>query len=98
MKSLFADRMFKTHRSFIREILKVTEDPDIILFAGGLPNPKSFPVDEIKEAASKVLSENGENALQYNTTEGYPPLREYIAKKYTKKGLKIDPDEILIKH
>ena len=96
MNTLFAERMKSVHKSFIREILKVTEDSSIISFAGGLPNPKSFPVKEIKKAASKVLSENGEEALQYSTTEGYRPLREYIAKRYFKDGLKVDADEILI--
>ena len=96
MNTLFAERMKSVHKSFIREILKVTEDSSIISFAGGLPNPKSFPVKEIKKAASKVLSENGEEALQYSTTEGYRPLREYIAKRYSKDGLKVDADEILI--
>ncbi len=96
MNNLFADRMNNVHKSFIREILKVTEDPDIISFAGGLPNPRSFPVKEIGGAVSEVLSENGEEILQYSTTEGYRPLREYIAQRYLKKGLKVDADEILI--
>lgn len=96
MENLFADRMNKVHKSFIREILKVTEDPNIISFGGGLPNPKSFPVTEIKEAVSKVLSENGEEILQYSTTEGYLPLREYIAQRYAKEGLNVHADEILI--
>ncbi len=96
MNNLFAERMSKIPRSFVREILKVTEDPKIISFAGGLPHPESFPYKEIKSAASKVLSENSQEALQYSTTEGYKPLREYIAKRYLLKGLKVDPDEILI--
>ncbi|TKJ33870.1 MAG: aspartate aminotransferase [Planctomycetes bacterium B3_Pla] len=97
MNNLFADRMARTHKSFIREILKVTEDPKVISFAGGLPNPKFFPVEEIADAAGKVLAEDGRNALQYSTTEGYLPLREYIAGRYfSKKGLKVKPDEILI--
>jgi len=96
-EKLFANRMGTTHKSFIREILKVAEDPKIISFAGGLPNPKFFPVKEIANASLKVLEENGENVLQYSTTEGYLPLREYIAERYRKKkGLKVDPDEILI--
>jgi 2-aminoadipate transaminase len=74
--------MYSVRRSFVREILKVTEDPSIISFAGGLPNPKSFPVDEVSAAAVKMLKEGGESALQYSTTEGYLPLREYIAKRY----------------
>jgi len=86
-----------TDKSFIREILKVTEDSNIISFAGGLPNPAFFPVNEIAEAAAKIFETDGENALQYNTTEGYLPLRKYIADRYLKRnGLKIDPDQILI--
>lgn len=96
MDNLFADRMKNVHKSFIREILKVTEDPNIISFAGGLPHPKSFPVKEIEEAVSQVLSTKGEEILQYSTTEGYKPLREYIAQRYLKNGLKVDADEILI--
>ena len=97
MNNLFADRMAKTHKSFIREILKVTEDPRVISFAGGLPNPNTFPVQELAEASKKVLAEDGENVLQYSTTEGYLPLREYIADRYLKrKGLHISADEILI--
>jgi 2-aminoadipate transaminase len=76
--------------------LKVTEDPNIISFAGGLPSPKSFPVKEVEEAVTKVLGTRGEEALQYSTTEGYRPLREYIAQRYLKKGLKVDAEEILI--
>ncbi len=96
MENIFADRMFSVKRSFIREILKVTEDPSIISFAGGLPNPKSFPVEAVAAAASKVLKESGESALQYSTTEGYLPLREYIARRYARQGLKVDASEILI--
>jgi 2-aminoadipate transaminase len=96
MNNLFAERMNNVHKSFIREILKVTEDPNIISFAGGLPNPRSFPIKEVERAVSKLLSENGEEALQYSTTEGYRPLREYIAKRYLKSGLKVGADEILI--
>src|SRR5271157_145834 len=96
MENIFADRMYTVQRSFIREILKVTEDPSIISFAGGLPNPKSFPVDAVASAAAKVLRENGESALQYSTTEGYLPLREYIAKRYAGQGLKVDASEVLI--
>lgn len=92
----FADRMSKTPRSFVREILKVTENPDIISFAGGLPSPDSFPVKSISQSVTKVLSEDGKDALQYSTTEGYRPLREYIAQRYFKYGLEVNADEILI--
>jgi len=84
-------------KSFIREILKVTEDPNVISFAGGLPNPRFFPVKEIAKAASDVLAKVNVSALQYSTTEGYRPLREYIAQRYReKKGLTVSADEILI--
>jgi 2-aminoadipate transaminase len=96
MTRLFADRMACVHRSFVREILKVTEDPEVISFAGGLPNPRYFPVQEVAQATQKVLNECGEAALQYSTTEGYLPLREVIAQRYAKQGVKVSPSEILI--
>jgi len=88
--------MSSVHRSFVREILKVTENPEIISFAGGLPNPRYFPVQEVAQAAEKVLSQCGEASLQYSTTEGYLPLREKIAERYAKKGVKVSASEILI--
>ena len=81
----FAQRMHNTPKSFIREILRVTENPEIISFAGGLPNPSLIDVGGIAEAAAAVLSEDGKTALQYSTTEGYLPLRRFIADRY-KKG------------
>lgn len=96
MTRSYADRMTNVHKSFVREILKVTENPEVISFAGGLPNPRSFQVNDLAKAAEKVLCESGKAALQYATTEGYPPLREMIAQRYAKGGLKIDPSEILI--
>ena len=96
MESNFADRMGSVHKSFIREILKVTQDPSIISFGGGLPNPASFPVLEISQAAEAVLRESGKDALQYSTTEGYLPLREIIVQRYARRGLKVDPADILI--
>ncbi len=92
----FAARIGKVGKSFIREILKVTESPDVISFAGGLPNPEFFPVQAIADAAEKTLADHGAEVLQYRTTEGYPPLREYIAGRYARKGLRVSPDEILI--
>ncbi len=93
----FADRVAKAQRSFIREILKVTAQPSIISFAGGLPNPAAFPIPEIAAAASKVICEAGPSALQYSTTEGYLPLREWIAARYKKRmDMDVDPADILI--
>jgi 2-aminoadipate transaminase len=93
----FARRTRRMQRSAIREILRVTEDPAVISFAGGLPNPNSFPVADVAEAAARVLRDAGSSALQYATAEGYRPLREFIARRYQeKRDLHIDPDEILI--
>jgi 2-aminoadipate transaminase len=89
--------MAKTPKSFIREILKVTEDPRIISFAGGLPNPDLIDVEGIAQAAVRVLEQDGRSALQYSTTEGYLPLRLWIAERYKKRlGLQVSTDEILI--
>ena len=97
METRYASRMQKMQKSVIREILKAIDKPGMISFAGGLPNPISFPVKEIKQATAKVLDADGENVLQYSTTEGYEPLREYIAQRYKKRfGLEISTDEILI--
>jgi len=97
MSNLFAERMNTIPKSFIREILKVTERPDVISFAGGLPNPRFFPIKEIGSATSEVFAGTDVSALQYSTTEGYLPLREYIAQRYRdKKKIDVTSDEILI--
>ena len=93
----FSSRMRDIKKSFIREILKAIDKPGMISFAGGLPNPLSFPVDEIAEATKKVLSTDGRNVLQYSTTEGYLPLREFIAQRYKARfGFDADPQDIII--
>lgn len=91
----FSNRMNKVQKSFVREILKVTENKEVISFAGGLPNPRFFPANEIAEASNRVLQECGESVLQYSTTEGFRPLREFIANRYY-KGLGITADNIII--
>lgn len=83
-------------RSAIREILKLTQKPDIISFAGGLPSPESFPVKEIKEVACEVIQNQGTTALQYGTTEGYVPLREEILKIYRAEGLDVGLENLII--
>ncbi len=93
----FADRMDNLQASEIRELLKLTEKPEIISFAGGLPAPELFPVEEMKEVAVKVLEEGGQQALQYAATEGFGPLREVIANRMNEKfDTKVSADEILI--
>jgi 2-aminoadipate transaminase len=90
---------FRTQRmgsSVIRELLKLTEQPDIISFAGGLPAPEVFPVREFQEACNKVLMEHGAQALQYSTTEGYRPLREMIARHNARYSVEVSAENILI--
>jgi 2-aminoadipate transaminase len=88
-----ARRAHKMNPSVIREILKVTEKPGIISFAGGLPSPKTFPVSAFREACDKVLREDGHAALQYAASEGYLPLREMVAAMLP---WDIDPAQVLI--
>ena len=92
----FSDRASQLQSSFIREILKITQRPEIISFAGGLPSPLTFPVDEMKAAFDKVLSENGKVALQYGPTDGYPLLREWIANSLSTDSCKIMPEQVLM--
>ena len=92
----FARRMGAVKPSTIREILKVTEQADIISFAGGLPAPELFPVAEVSEAAVRVLREGGASALQYSPSEGYAPLRECCAAETRKRGIRCTADDILI--
>lgn len=93
----FADRMYDIPESFIREILKVSTQPGMISFAGGLPNPEFFPVEKIAAAAEKVLRKEGRTVLQYAPTEGYLPLRDYIAQRQgAKEGIKISAEQVLI--
>ncbi|BBB90508.1 MAG TPA: PLP-dependent aminotransferase family protein [Methylomusa anaerophila] len=82
----FAKRMEFMKASEIREILKITENPEIISFAGGLPAPELFPVKEMKHVTELVLEENGRQALQYSTTEGFVPLRRQIAERMNRKN------------
>jgi len=97
MNHRYSERICSTQKSFIREILKVTADPEIISFAGGLPNPNLIDDEGIQNAAAALLKEDGKTALQYSTTEGHPPLREWIAERYrTRYGLSVDADQILI--
>jgi 2-aminoadipate transaminase len=91
-----SQRARKLTSSAIREILKVTEQPNIISFAGGLPSPATFPTARIAAAAAKVLSDNPTGALQYSATEGYLPLREWIAVRHSTAGVTIRASQVLI--
>ena len=92
----YAQRTQRMKSSAIRELLKLTEQPDVISFAGGLPAPEVFPVEEFQDACNRVLREQGSVALQYGTTEGYQPLREMIARHTMRYGIQVTADNIMI--
>ena len=92
----FAHRMDSLEVSAVREILKVTEMPEVISFAGGMPAPELFPTQEIAQAFYKVIAEDGRAALQYSTTEGFTPLRQSIAERMQAKGIQAAANNILI--
>ena len=93
----YADRMNELKASDVRELLKLTARPEVISFAGGMPAPELFPVDDINTATTAVLQENGRAALQYGPTEGYLPLRKQIADRLAaKNGIHTDADHIMI--
>jgi 2-aminoadipate transaminase len=94
--STYASRMAQMRPSTIREILKVTAQPDVISFAGGLPAPELFPVAEIRAAADAVLTQYGSRALQYSQSEGMPPLREWIAGEMGRRGIKAEAADVMV--
>ena len=92
----YARRTEQIKSSAIREILKLTQSPEIISFAGGLPAPEAFPIEAIRKATDYVLTEIGTRALQYYPTEGYPPLRELICGLIAEQGVHLTPENVLI--
>ncbi|MFQ9638682.1 MAG: PLP-dependent aminotransferase family protein [Eisenbergiella sp.] len=95
----YAKRMENMEASEIRELLKLTEKPEVISFAGGLPAPELFPIEEIREVNNYVLDHCGGQALQYSTTEGWQPLRKWIAERMnTQLGTSFCEDNIMITH
>ncbi|MDO7906633.1 PLP-dependent aminotransferase family protein [Paenibacillus sp. JX-17] len=96
MHSKFASRVNRVKSSETREILKVTERPEVISFAGGLPAPELFPIQPIQAASNAVLEENGAGSLQYSTTEGYIPLRTVICGRMKSIGIESDINKVLI--
>lgn len=95
-ESRYAQRTQRMKSSAIRELLKLTEQPEIISFGGGLPAPDVFPVEEFIAASEKVLREHGAQALQYGPTEGYRPLREMIVRYVARSGIDVTLDNIMI--
>ena len=96
-ENYFSKRIKATPSSFIREILKVTQKPEIISFAGGLPNPISFPQEELKISMNRIADEFGAKIYQYSTTLGLDSLREYIVERYKKIwNMNITIDNVII--
>jgi 2-aminoadipate transaminase len=95
-KSRYAVRTKSLKSSAIRELLKITQKPEIISFAGGLPAPEVFPISRFQEACQRVLQVNGHQALQYGASEGYEPLREMIARHITRYGIRAKSENVLI--
>src|SRR6266540_3373489 len=93
---MFAQRTKRMGSSAIRELLKLTEKPDFISFAGGLPGPEVFPIQRVAEATETLMKEMPAQALQYSTTEGYRPLREVLSGMMSSPGVWVPPDSILI--
>jgi len=97
LTALFADRTQRMKASEIRELLKLLDQPDIISFAGGIPDPAYFPREAFAEAMNKALSEQAASvALQYSTSEGYTPLRDWIVGYMARHGVTCTRDNILI--
>ncbi|GAA0752349.1 PLP-dependent aminotransferase family protein [Ideonella azotifigens] len=91
-----AHRAARMNPSIIREILKVTEQPGVLSMAGGLPSPDTFPIEAMREASAKVLTDSPREALQYAASEGYGPLREWVAATLNAQGQQVTPDRVLI--
>lgn len=96
MNISFSNRIFNVPRSFIREILKIANNKEVISFAGGLPNPDLFPMEELSKATANVFKTYKSEALQYSNSEGSFELRQFIASMYKNKGIEVALDEILI--
>lgn len=99
MKELqFSSRMTRPdfQAEFLEMMLQAANKEDMISFAGGLPNPISFPAKQLAKATNQVLEKKGILALQYSNTEGYLPLRQYIVERYRQKGIEVSPEDILI--
>ena len=94
--SYLAPRTSGMESSAIREILKLTQQPGVISFAGGLPASEFFPLDEIEEVCTGIIREDGRHALQYSVTEGHPPLKAYLAEKMSEHGPHVSPGNILM--
>jgi 2-aminoadipate transaminase len=91
-----AQRAARMNPSIIREILKVTEQPGVLSLAGGLPSPDTFPIEAMREATAKVLADTPREALQYASSEGFAPLRDWVASTLRAQGQQVTADQVLI--
>src|SRR5215813_15643863 len=94
--SRYAQRTKNVKSSAIRELLKITQRPEVISFAGGLPAAEVFPLDRFTQACQTVLDQKAKLALQYGATEGYEPLREMIARHTSRYGINATAENVLI--
>lgn len=95
-EQVLATRASRMKASEIRELLKVLDQPDVISFAGGIPDPALFPKEAFTVAMTRVMEEQSEAALQYSVSEGYAPLRDWIAAHMTGLGVPCDAENIFI--
>ena len=91
-----AQRAQRLNPSTIREILKLTEQPGIISLAGGLPAAETFPVEAMAQATARVLRDAAREALQYAASEGYGPLRDWVAQELAGQGMRVQAGQVLI--
>ncbi|HKL07930.1 MAG TPA: PLP-dependent aminotransferase family protein [Bacteroidales bacterium] len=96
LEQIFSASAKNMKRSAIREILKLTQRPEVISFGGGLPSPESFPIEQLKEITTEILDTDGPGSLQYGATEGVPELRNILVDRYKKEGLKLELDNLII--
>ncbi|HRF49041.1 MAG TPA: PLP-dependent aminotransferase family protein [Anaerolineales bacterium] len=94
----FASGVQQMRSSAVRDLLKLTEQPDVISFGGGLPAPESFPIEELAAAAELALLENPAAALQYGLTEGYRPLREFLSLRMATLGIRVPVEQVMVTH
>ncbi|MDH4123424.1 MAG: PLP-dependent aminotransferase family protein [Thermoplasmata archaeon] len=93
---LYSEKAKRVVASEVREILKLMHDPDLISFAGGMPNPETFPVNIIKEITLKIFDDSPADVLQYGITEGYPPLRKCLSEYMCSEDIDCNPDSLMI--
>ena len=96
LEDIYSISIKNQKKSAIRELLKLTQRPEIISFAGGLPAPESFPIEQLKEISCEVLDQDGPASLQYGATEGVTELRQILVDRYNSQGLNIELKNLVI--